>query len=136
LAGESAGGVSVGLSGSEVYAATAAGGGGAPTRLALREIVPLLQRLVASPKDFADVIFNPDYRKAMIDLSTPKTTTKKVTNALKTLSQGLGIMAARAGPMLQTERPEMQSDVQPVLPTDDSVRLQEIQDALKALEAQ
>jgi len=136
LAGESAGGVGVGLSGSEVYAATAAGGGGAPTRLALREIVPLLQRLVASPKDFADVIFNPDYRKAMIDLSTPKTTTKKVANALKTLSQGLGIMAARAGPMVQTERPEMQSDVQPVSPTDESVRLQEIQDALKALEAQ
>ena len=135
LAGESAGG-GVGLSGSEVYAATGAAGGGAPTRLALKEIVPLLQRLVASPKDFADVIFNPDYRKAMIDLSTPKTTTKKVANALKTLSQGMGIMAARAGPMLQTESPEIPSEVQPPMPTDNSVRLKEIEDALKALEAQ
>ena len=135
LAGESAGGVG-GLSGAEVYAATGAAGGGAPARLALREIVPWLQRVVANPKDFADVIFNPDYRKAMIDLSTAKTTTKKVTNALKTLSQGAAIMAVRAGPMLQTESPEMQTEVQPPLPTDDNVRLQEIQDALKALEAQ
>jgi len=135
LAGESVGGVG-GLSGAEVYAATGAAGGGAPTRLALKEIVPWLQRLVASPKDFADVIFNPDYRKAMIDLSTAKTTTKKVTNALKTLSQGAGIMAVRAGPMLQTERPEIPSEMQPVLPTDDNARLQEIQDALKALETE
>ena len=135
LAGESAGGVG-GLSGAEVYAATGAAGGGAPARLALREIVPWLQRVVANPKDFADVIFNPDYRKAMIDLSTAKTTTKKVTNALKTLSQGAAIMAVRAGPMLQTESPQMPSEVQPPLPTDDNVRLQEIQDALKALEAQ
>jgi hypothetical protein len=135
LAGESAGGVG-GLSGAEVYAATGAAGGGAPARLALREIVPWLQRVVANPKDFADVIFNPDYRKAMIDLSTAKTTTKKVTNALKTLSQGAAIMAVRAGPMLQTESPQMPSEVQPPLPTDDNVRLQEIEDALKALEAQ
>ena len=87
-------------------------------------------------KDFADVIFNPDYRKAMIDLSTGKTTTKKVTNAIKTLSQGAAIMAARAGPMLQTESPEIASEVQPPMPLDDNLRLKEIQDALKALEAQ
>jgi hypothetical protein len=135
LAGESAGGVG-GLSGSEVYAATGAAGGGAPTRLALKEIVPWLQRLVANPKDFADVIFNPDYRKAMVDLATPKTTSKKALNALGTLTKGASIMAVRAGPMLQTESPEMPSEVQPPLPTDDNVRLQEIEDALKALEAQ
>jgi hypothetical protein len=135
LAGESAGGVG-GLSGSEVYAATGAAGGGAPTRLALKEIVPWLQRLVANPKDFADVIFNPDYRKAMVDLSTPKTTSKKALNALGTLTKGASIMAVRAGPMLQTESPQMPSEIQPPLPTDDNVRLQEIEDALKALEAQ
>jgi hypothetical protein len=135
LAGESGGGVG-GLSGSEVYAATGAAGGGAPTRLALKEIVPWLQRLVANPKDFADVIFNPDYRKAMVDLATPKTTSKKALNALGTLTKGASIMAVRAGPMLQTESPEMPSEVQPPLPTDDNVRLQEIEDALKALEAQ
>jgi hypothetical protein len=135
LSGESAGGVG-GLSGSEAYALTGAAGGTASARLALKEIVPWLQSLVANPRDFASVIFNPDYRKAMIDLSTEKTTTKKVTNALKTLSQGAGIMAVRAGPMLQTERPEIPSEMQPVTPTDDNARLQEIQDALKALETE
>ena len=102
----------------------------------MKEIVPWLQRLVANPKDFADVIFNPDYRKAMVDLSTPKTTSKKALNALGTLTKGASIMAVRAGPMLQTESPQMPSEMQPPLPTDDNVRLQEIEDALKALEAQ
>ena len=135
LSGESGGGVG-GLSREEVYAATGAAGGGAPTRLALREVVPWLQRVVANPKDFADVIFNPDYRKAMVDLATPKTTSKKALNALGTLTKRASIMAVRAGPMLQTESPQMPSEVEPPLPTDDNVRLQEIEDALKALEAQ
>jgi hypothetical protein len=135
LAGESAGGGGVGLSGSEVYAATGAAGGGAPTRLALKEIVPLLQRLVASPKDFADVIFNPEYRKAMIDLSTQKSTSKKALNALGTLGKGAAILGVRAGPMLETTQPQIpqeeQMQNQPKEPS-----LQELEDALKALEAQ
>ena len=134
LAGESAGG-GVGLSGSEVYAATAAGGGGAPTRLALREIVPWLQRTIASPKDFADVIFNPDYRKAMIDLSTQKSTSKKALNALGTLGKGAAIIGVRAGSMLETTQPQMPQEAQTQnQPTEPS--LQELEDALKALEAQ
>lgn len=131
LAGESGGGVG-GLSGAEVYAATGAAGGGAPTRLALREIVPWLQRVVASPKDFADVIFNPDYRKAMIDLSTAKTTTKKVTNALKTLSQGVAIMAVRGGAMMETTPPEIPTEVQPPMPTDQNLGMEEIRNLLKS----
>ena len=135
LASESAGGAG-GLSGADVYALTGAAGGTAPMRLGLKELVPWLQSVVANPKNFADVIFNPDYRKAMVDLATPKTTSKKALNALGTLTKGASIMAVRAGPMLQTESPEMTSEVQPPLPTDDNVRLQEIEDALKALEAQ
>jgi hypothetical protein len=135
LASESSGGAA-GLSGADVYALTGAAGGTAPMRLGLKEVVPWLQSVVANPKNFADVIFNPDYRKAMVDLATPKTTSKKALNALGTLTKGASIMAVRAGPMLQTESPEMPSEVQPPLPTDDNVRLQEIEDALKALEAQ
>lgn len=135
LAGESAGGGGVGLSGSEVYAATAAGGGGAPTRLALREIVPWLQRTIANPEDFANVIFNPDYRKAMIDLSTQKSTSKKALNALGTLGKGAAIIGVRAGSMLETTQPQMPQETQMQnQPTEPS--LQELEDALKALEAQ
>jgi hypothetical protein len=135
LASESAGGAA-GLSGADVYALTGAAGGTAPMRLGLKELVPWLQSVVANPKNFADVIFTPDYRKAMVDLATQKTTSKKALNALGTLTKGVAIIGARGGPMLQTESPQMPSEVQPPLPTDNNVRLQEIEDALKALEAQ
>jgi hypothetical protein len=134
LSGESAGG-GVGLSGSDVYALTGAAGGGASARLGLKELVPWLQSLVANPKDFATVIFNPDYRKAMIDLSTQKSTSKKALNALGTLGKGAAIMGVRSGPMLETTQPQMpqeaQTQTKPTEPT-----LQELEDALKALEAQ
>jgi hypothetical protein len=135
LASESAGG-GAGLSGADVYALTGAAGGGAPMRLGLKEIVPWLQSVVANPKNFADVIFNPDYRKAMVDLATPKTTSKKALNALSTLTKGAAIIGVRGGPMVETTAPQMPSDIQPTLPTDNNARLQEIEDALKALEAQ
>jgi hypothetical protein len=135
LAGESAGGA-VGLSGSDVYALTGAAGGGASVRLGLKELIPWLQSLVANPKDFSTVIFNPDYRQAMIDLSTPKSTTKKALNALGTLTKGAAIIGVRGGPMVETTPPQMPSEVQPSLPTDNNARLQEIEDALKQLESQ
>ena len=134
LARESAGGIG-GLSGADVYALTGAAGGSASTRLGLKELVPWLQRIVASPKDFADVIFNPDYRKAMIDLSTQKSTSKKALNALGTLTKGAATFGVRAGAMLETTQPqipqEAQTQNQPSEPS-----LQELEDALKALEAQ
>jgi hypothetical protein len=133
LAGESVGG-GVGLSGSDVYALTGAAGGGASARLGLKELVPWLQSLVANPKDFASVIFNPDYRKAMIDLSTQKSTSKKALNALNTLGKGAAIMGVRAGPMLETTQPQEPSQAAPE--QNNASRLQEIEDALKALEAQ
>lgn len=135
LASESAGGAA-GLSGADVYALTGAAGGGAPMRLGLKEVVPWLQSVVANPKNFADVIFNPDYRKAMVDLATPKTTSKKALNALGILTKGAAIIGVRGGPMVETTAPQIPSEVQPPLPTDNNVRLQEIEDALKALEAE
>ena len=135
LAGESVGGGGVGLSGSDVYALTGAAGGGASARLGLKELVPWLQSLVANPKDFATVIFNPEYRKAMIDLSTQKSTSKKALNALGTLGKGAAIIGVRAGPMLETTQPQIpQEEQMQNQPTEPS--LQELEDALKALEAQ
>jgi len=134
LSGESAGG-GVGLSGSDVYALTGAAGGGASARLGLKELVPWLQSLVANPKDFATVIFNPEYRKAMIDLSTQKSTSKKALNALGTLGKGAATIGVRAGSMLETTQPQMPQEAQTqTQPTEPS--LQELEDALKALEAQ
>lgn len=119
-----------GISGSEAYAFTGATGGGAQTRLAAKELVPLIRNLVASPADFADVIFNPDYRKAMVDLATSKTMTQKATNALETLTKGSAALAVRAGPMMETtapQEPQQQVPAETGAPT-----LQEIEAELKA----
>lgn len=131
LASESAGGAS-GLSGADVYALTGAAGGSAPMRLGLKEIVPWLQSIVANPKNFADVIFNPDYRKAMVDLATPKTTSKKITNALGTLAKGSAIIGVRGGPMVETTSPNMPTETPESMPTDENASLQEITDMLKS----
>jgi len=120
-----------GITGAEAYALGGAAGGSAQVRLALKEAIPFLRELVANPSDFADVIFNPNYRQAMVDLSTSKNLTKKVTDALATLSKGAAILGARGGAMMETTPPEMPSEI-PAQPTMEQQGLQEIRDLLKA----
>lgn len=120
-----------GVTGAEAYALTGAAGGNAQVRLATKEAIPFLRNLVANPSDFADVIFNPDYRKAMVDLSTSKSMTKKTMDAFTTLSKGAAIMGARGGAMLETTPPQIPSETQ-TQPTSEQQGLQEIRDLLKA----
>lgn len=120
-----------GITGAEAYALTGAAGGSAQVRLALKEAIPFLRELVANPSDFADVIFNPNYRQAMVDLSTSKNLTKKATDALATLTKGAAILGARGGAMMETTPPEMPSET-PTQPTMEQQGLQEIRDLLKA----
>jgi hypothetical protein len=121
----------VGVTGAEAYALGGAAGGSAQVRLALKEAIPFLRELVANPSDFADVIFNPNYRQAMVDLSTSKNLTKKTTDALATLSKGAAILGVRSGAMLETTPPQMPSETQSQ-PTSEQQGLQEIRDLLKA----
>jgi len=120
-----------GITGAEAYALGGAAGGSAQVRLALKEAIPFLRELVANPSDFADVIFNPNYRQAMVDLSTSKNLTKKTTDALATLSKGAAILGVRSGAMLETTPPQMPSETQSQ-PTSEQQGLQEIRDLLKA----
>lgn len=106
-----------GITGSEAYAFTGAAGGGAQARLASKEAIPYIRNLVANPADFADVIFNPNYRQAMVDLATEKTMTKKATNALATLAKGSAILGARAGGMMGQNAPQ---EPQQIAPEEDS----------------
>jgi hypothetical protein len=123
-----------GITGAEAYAFTGAAGGGAQARLATKETVPYIRNLVASPADFADVIFNPEYRKAMVDLATSKSMTKKTIDAFATLAKGSAILGARAGGMMGQNAPQ---EPQQIAPEQDNLsRLKEIEDALKVLETQ
>jgi len=123
-----------GLTGAEAYAFTGAAGGGAQARLASKEAIPYIRNLVANPADFADVIFNPNYRQAMVDLATEKTMTKKATNALATLAKGSAILGARAGGMMGQTQPQLPQEPQPQAQQAEP-SLKELEDALKALEA-
>jgi len=123
-----------GITGAEAYAFTGAAGGGAQARLATKETVPYIRNLIASPADFADVIFNPEYRKAMVDLATSKSMTKKTIDAFATLAKGSAILGARAGGMMGQNAPQEPQQIAPE--QDNSSRLKEIEDALKVLETQ
>jgi len=123
-----------GISGSEAYAITGATGAKASSRLAAKEIIPYIRDLVASPTDFADVIFNPQYRQAMVDLATSKTMSKKSVDALATLSKGAASLGARAGPMMETTAPQDQQQQQSQ-PETSGPTLQELENALKALDS-
>ena len=118
-----------GVTGAEAYAFTGAAGGGAQVRLASKEIIPYIRNLVASPADFADVIFNPDYRKAMVDLATAKNMTQKTTDALATLSKASAILGARAGGMMGQTPPQ---EPQPVPEATSTPTLQDIENELKS----
>lgn len=124
-----------GITGAEAYAFTGAAGGGAQARLATKEAVPYIRNLVANPADFADVIFNPNYRQAMVDLATEKTMTKKAINALATLAKGSAALSARAGGMMGQTQPQLPQQPQVQTPQT-GPSLKELEDALKALEAQ
>lgn len=124
-----------GITGAEAYAFTGAAGGGAQARLASKEAIPYLRNLVANPADFADVIFNPNYRQAMVDLATEKTMTKKATNALAILAKGSAALTARAGGMMGQTQPQLPQQPQVQTPQT-GPSLKELEDALKALEAQ
>jgi hypothetical protein len=118
-----------GVTGAEAYALGGAAGGSAQVRLGLKEAIPYIRNLVASPADFADVIFNPDYRKAMVDLATAKNMTQKTADALATLSKASATLGARAGGMMGQTPPQ---EPQPVPEATGTPTLQDIENELKS----
>jgi len=118
-----------GVTGAEAYALGGAAGGSAQVRLGLKEAIPYIRNLIASPADFADVIFNPDYRKAMVDLATAKNMTQKTADALATLSKASATLSARAGGMMGQTPPQ---EPQPVPEAAGTPTLQDIENELKS----
>jgi hypothetical protein len=103
---QSAGGAeAVGAAGSTLYSGSRAVGATSSVANAVKEVGLLLQDIVARPNAFADVIFNKDTVKSMLDLQKQPTLDK----ALKTLSN-LGktsaATAVRAVPYAETSSPQ------------------------------
>jgi len=123
-----------GVGGGAVFGGARTAGLGYGESVVLREAAALLRNVIASPEAFSNIIFSPENRKVLMDLSTKKTLTQKGLDSLYNITKVGAIGAVRAGPMMDTTRPEMRS-----LPTQESVAgptLEELEAELKSREAQ
>jgi hypothetical protein len=123
-----------GVGGGAVFGGARTAGLGYGESVVLREAAALLRNVIASPEAFSNIIFSPENRKVLMDLSTKKTLTQKGLDSLYNITKVGAIGAVRAGPMMDTTRPEMRS-----LPTQESVAgptLEELEAELKAREAE
>ena len=113
---QSAGGAeAVGASGSTLYSGTRAVGATSTVANAVKEIGLLLQDIVARPNAFADVIFNKDTVKSMLDLQKQPTLEKAI-NTLSNIGKASAATAVRAAPYADVTAPqEPQTDQGPSL---------------------
>lgn len=123
-----------GVGGGAIFGGARTAGLGYGESVVLREAAALLRNVVASPEAFSNIIFSPENRKVLMDLSTKKTLTQKGLDALYNITKVGAIGAVRAGPMMDTTRLEMQvpPEEQPVT----GPSLEELEAELKAREAE
>lgn len=91
----------VGASGSTLYSGTRAVGASGSVANAVKEIGLLLQDIVARPSAFADVIFNKDTVKSMLELQK-ETTLDKALKVMSNIGKTTARTAVRAAPSADT----------------------------------
>lgn len=123
-----------GVGGGAIFGGARTAGLGYGESVVLREAAALLRNVVASPEAFSNVIFSPENRRVLTDLATRKTLTQKGLDSLYEITKVGATGAARAGPMMDTTRLEMQAppEEQPVT----GPSLEELEAELKAREAE
>jgi hypothetical protein len=104
---------------SAAYAATRAAGGTSVAGLIAGEFASLVNSTLSNPAALSKMLFEPDNRKLLLDLAKKKTTSEKAYNAIKTLSQNTGVIAARGGPALDVGAPESPATAMPTEQTPD-----------------
>jgi hypothetical protein len=110
---------------STAYAATRAAGGTSAAGLIASEFAALVNSTLSNPAALSKMLFEPDNRKLLLDLAKKKTTTEKAYNAIKTLGQNTGVIAARGGPALDVGAPEStEPEVAPEQAPDDAAQLE------------
>jgi hypothetical protein len=112
----------VGGMGSAAYAATRAAGGTSAAGLVASEFSSLINSTLSSPAALAKMIFEPDNRKLLLDLSKKKTTAEKAYENLQTLGKNVGVIAARGGPAVDVGAPESPEMAVPAEQTPDDAQ--------------
>jgi hypothetical protein len=103
-----------GVAGGVAYMGTKAGGGSTQAANASKGLFDVLRDVVNNPVSFSEVLFNPESKAALIELSKKKSVPQKIIDATGKIAKVAGIGAVRAGPMLAPEQaPEAAVNAQP-----------------------
>lgn len=93
-----------GVSSSVGYGTTKAMGGTTQQANIIKETIDALKSLIVNPKEFGEVLFNPDSKDALVALAKGKTTPEKLQAFATSTAKLAGIAAVRAGPMMTPEQ--------------------------------
>lgn len=129
----SQGEVSGGLKGGDIYSGTRALGGGAQEANALKELYNAVRGLIATPNAMADVVFNKDTVKSMLE-AQKKSTPTKILEAAGNISKSTAQAALRFGPRA-ANAPEVQVG-EPQMQDTSGVSLQDIEEAIRRKQGQ
>ena len=99
-----------GVGAGTTYSAARGAGATAQQSLIAKEIEAFVTSTLMSPEALSKVLFEGDNRKLLLDLAKGKTKGEKAYNAVRKLGEGLAITGARGGPMVGTERPEVEGE--------------------------
>jgi hypothetical protein len=99
-----------GVGAGSTYSAARGAGATATQSLIAKEIEAFVTSTLMSPAALTKVLFEGDNRKLLLDLAKGKTKGEKAYNAIRKLGEGIAITGARGGPMVGTERPEVEGE--------------------------
>lgn len=99
-----------GIGAGTTYSAARGAGATAQQSLIAKEIEAFVTSTLMSPEALSKVLFEGDNRKLLLDLAKGKTKGEKAYNAIRKLGEGIAITGARGGPMVGTERPEVEGE--------------------------
>jgi len=99
-----------GIGAGTAYSASRGAGATATQGLVAKELESFVTATLMSPEALSKVLFQGDNRKLLLDLAKGKTKGEKAYIAVRKLGEGLAITGARGGPMVGTERPEVEGE--------------------------
>lgn len=99
-----------GIGAGTAYSLSRGAGATATQGLIAKEIESFVNATLMSPEALSKVLFEGNNRKLLLDLAKGKTKGEKAYNAVRKLGEGIAITGARGGPMVGTERPEVEGE--------------------------
>lgn len=114
----------------DIYGATRGVGGSSQTGLLLGEAASLARVILENPKAIADVVFNPNTVKKLVDAKA-KSTPQKIVEAIRDVATTTGQQALRTGPRIGGTEEPMVEGTQMVAPSAQEDELKSLKEELR-----